>query len=1383
MKMTAAIKQFERWGDENRRLVSILILVSAFFVILYGINQLTESVVVYANDNPNAIAAEENIDNFGLIGEIFRKHDKYLSLRTLIKDVFRVMWWWLIKLVYILVSGLESLLESVLTFYGFIEQLKEHNFYTNLLSIVIASLTAATLAWIGLKMILNHGNPPRIKSVGINLAISFLMIIGLPTMMAWGQEFVEIVWSTDPSSEETQISLQVVKDNVYDMRIPFDVEGNAEEKIESLNRFLDPEQTQPSERNGINERETLDMIEELEYFPIDEVADIFPGSKDDNILLRSKVTTVLDENGDYTLEAQEVDGPGFIAGLIGVVEDLVDTGYYRYHWNGWRIILTLLALGLAFLFVLFSMAKIYIELGFKLFLAPIVFATDLETGQKTKKVFSDLIISFLTLAFEMISFRMFTVFFSFIGEFSDNFFLYIVGLVAGVIVLMEGSKTLLRWFGVDTGLQEGRGMFGTLIRWSGARALTEKAAGFARKATGSSSHSSNKDSSRSSRENLSENREENLDINKDKEESGLVRDIARKTDKAAKGLSKAAGYGKERGLSGLARDTADLGRDTVSAVGDYAKDKYTLARDAISNGIGAIQNSYSSGQTSAQDKGLEELNEAVEESANVLVGDIPETSEAYQGTLSEVSEQQQSSTGSQHQETASSVETDERERQVNVREQENVESGQISDEEALHQIRSQTEDINLSDPEDATRQIAHLVNDSNLSDEQKQTVTQELQKAADMIPPEAEQRINQVLASAVTMMATQSSEQATSSSPQVRDEVKQIRENVQEATFSDPQDDIRRISEQVEQSNLSTEQKQQITQNLQKAADMQPQQAQQHVQQVMNKAQAQMDTPQETVQRLRQETQQATFENPQDAVRQVTEQINSSNMSQDQKQIVTQELQQAANMQPQQAQQHVQQVMNKVQAQMDTPQETVQRLRQETQQATFENPQDAVRQVTEQVNSSNMSQDQKQSVTQELQQAANMQPQQAQQHIQQVMNKAQAQMDTPQETVQRLRQETQQATFENPQNAVRQVTEQINSSNMSQDQKQIVTQELQQAASMQPQQAQQHVQQVLQQVGGQPTAQNETVQQTVQRQATEQSTQAETVQQNVQRQQSSIGGQTENVQQIVQRYQAGSGGQTVQQTPPSVANVSSVSAGAMKSISQSTRQTANMSGGTVQDKAQTIQQNIVKSSQTPEAVEQSVRQVVQNSGISLLQNEQQELTQRVRTIREEANQQNLSDDVVKQRVQKEMSTTFGSSSTQPEYQQVIQQVQEASVGNTVGTQRLSQGVQQATQATQSQAKRNINEVVTRSFRDSGAVMPKSVQQNVKRLLQDAPSNQSPEDLVQHVSQQVQQLDFKGKDEVKRVIMKEIQSASEANPQQFQSNMKRLKKSESERSDE
>jgi len=1231
MKMTAAIKQFERWGDENRRLVSILILVSAFFVILYGINQLTESVVVYANDNPNAIAAEENIDNFGLIGEIFRKHDKYLSLRTLIKDVFRVMWWWLIKLVYILVSGLESLLESVLTFYGFIEQLKEHNFYTNLLSIVIASLTAATLAWIGLKMILNHGNPPRIKSVGINLAISFLMIIGLPTMMAWGQEFVEIVWSTDPSSEETQISLQVVKDNVYDMRIPFDVEGNAEEKIESLNRFLDPEQTQPSERNGINERETLDMIEELEYFPIDEVADIFPGSKDDNILLRSKVTTVLDENGDYTLEAQEVDGPGFIAGLIGVVEDLVDTGYYRYHWNGWRIILTLLALGLAFLFVLFSMAKIYIELGFKLFLAPIVFATDLETGQKTKKVFSDLIISFLTLAFEMISFRMFTVFFSFIGEFSDNFFLYIVGLVAGVIVLMEGSKTLLRWFGVDTGLQEGRGMFGTLIRWSGARALTEKAAGFARKATGSSSHSSNKDSSRSSRENLSENREENLDINKDKEESGLVRDIARKTDKAAKGLSKAAGYGKERGLSGLARDTADLGRDTVSAVGDYAKDKYTLARDAISNGIGAIQNSYSSGQTSAQDKGLEELNEAVEESANVLVGDIPETSEAYQGTLSEVSEQQQSSTGSQHQETASSVETDERERQVNVREQENVESGQISDEEALHQIRSQTEDINLSDPEDATRQIAHLVNDSNLSDEQKQTVTQELQKAADMIPPEAEQRINQVLASAVTMMATQSSEQATSSSPQVRDEVKQICENVQEATFSDPQDDIRRISEQVEQSNLSTEQKQQITQNLQKAADMQPQQAQQHVQQMMNKAQAQMDTPQETVQRLRQETQQATFENPQ--------------------------------------------------------------------------------------------------------------------------------------------------------NAVRQVTEQINSSNMSQDQKQIVTQELQQAASMQPQQAQQHVQQVLQQVGGQPTAQNETVQQTVQRQATEQSTQAETVQQNVQRQQSSIGGQTENVQQIVQRYQAGSGGQTVQQTPPSVANVSSVSAGAMKSISQSTRQTANMSGGTVQDKAQTIQQNIVKSSQTPEAVEQSVRQVVQNSGISLLQNEQQELTQRVRTIREEANQQNLSDDVVKQRVQKEMSTTFGSSSTQPEYQQVIQQVQEASVGNTVGTQRLSQGVQQATQATQSQAKRNINEVVTRSFRDSGAVMPKSVQQNVKRLLQDAPSNQSPEDLVQHVSQQVQQLDFKGKDEVKRVIMKEIQSASEANPQQFQSNMKRLKKSESERSDE
>src|SRR5699024_638874 len=126
-----------------------------------------------------------------------------------------------------------------------------------------------------------------------------------------------------------------------------------------------------------------------------------------------------------------------------------------------------------------------------------------------------------------------------------------------------------------------------------------------------------------------------------------------------------------------------------------------------------------------------------------------------------------------------------------------------------------------------------------------------------------------------------------------------------------------------------------------------------------------------------------------------------------------------------------------------------------------------------------------------------------------------------------------------------------------------------------------------------------------------------------------------------------------------------------------------------------LKEQIMESSKQVGEVEQNVRQVL-SGATGLTQQTQDDITQRVKSIREEANENNLSDEVVKQRVEKEIVNSLsnqeasgikGREISEEIKQRVVRDVQETSIGNTTGRQRLIQEVEEAKTTTPSQLQR------------------------------------------------------------------------------------------------
>ncbi|MDH2877626.1 pLS20_p028 family conjugation system transmembrane protein, partial [Bacillus cytotoxicus] len=361
----------------------------------------------------------------------------------------------------ILVSSLEGLIPETFSFFDLLKDAGLNEFATSIMKGLFYALLLLVIVWLAIKTIIQY-KPPRFKSVGVNIIVMIGLLGGLNELMADMQKMAIDFYkdTTNDSQAKEGLAWNLVKHNTADLAY-LSVKGfapikNKDSKAQAISNG-------DSGKNGLSKEMYLkaDLGDLITPDVVGKLKDQ-DGVAEETKFLAYKVT-----NNGAEEALEEIDDSFF-----DPFKDTFPSGYIRYPMNFGTIFWGLIALGIAYLFTIFVFVMTIFEIAMKKIIAPLVFVTDMETGEKTKMVMQDILRSFMLFGFTGLSLRFYTIAVNFLSGKDINAFLYIVAMFCLTMSLIKGSESILRYFGVDVGLKEGKnhlmGMLGGLALAKGA---------------------------------------------------------------------------------------------------------------------------------------------------------------------------------------------------------------------------------------------------------------------------------------------------------------------------------------------------------------------------------------------------------------------------------------------------------------------------------------------------------------------------------------------------------------------------------------------------------------------------------------------------------------------------------------------------------------------------------------------------------------------------------------------------------------------------------------------------------------------------------------------------------------------------------------------------
>ena len=458
------------------------------------------------------------------------------------------MWigWSVIKSMFAVVDGIQNMIPEVLDLFGFVESTGLNKVYQSVLSTIVVGLMILSLVIIGYKMITGKGTVD-LKSVGMNVVMSISLILLMPTLIHSGIEFSKTFYNdtTTITNSDEGVAWSLIEQGVTDLAYI-----NKTDQYSMINKTND--------RNNLTKENfwKTDLTQVLTDNVIDKMEKENPTA--DNLRYE------LVENSDNEFVATK-----FSDNFLSTFVDGIKSGYYRYQANLWGISFGLIALAVAYVFSAFIIITAILELAFKRVLGVLVFATDLETGQRSKQVLSDILQCYLTVGFQGFGLSMFAMFVNYLnaGEgISTNIFIKTIAYICAVFVLIKGSGTVMRYFGVDIGLKEGYGQLASAFGM-GSMLFRKGSNGFNRaKGSGNGNGSDSGEG---------EDR---------KPEKNFGETLSKKAGKTGRAL----GYAHERGLSGLVSDGATMASERATkpfkSMRDIANDTKNKFKEGLDDG-------------------------------------------------------------------------------------------------------------------------------------------------------------------------------------------------------------------------------------------------------------------------------------------------------------------------------------------------------------------------------------------------------------------------------------------------------------------------------------------------------------------------------------------------------------------------------------------------------------------------------------------------------------------------------------------------------------------------------------------------------------------------------------------------------------------------------
>ncbi|WP_241669616.1 pLS20_p028 family conjugation system transmembrane protein, partial [Bacillus cereus] len=575
---TARVKE---WFLRKRRMIVTGIIVSC--ILLLSVIPMS---VIYADGFWDSIVWKfKDIDKGEAIA--FLKNE-WIQYANFLGSVFQSIEGWIIKGLLVLVSSLEDIIPETFSLLDLLEDAGLNDFAASMMKGMFFAILVLVIAWLGIKTIVYH-KPPHFKTVGVNIVVMVGLVAGLNELMADMQKISKDFYedATKDGKMEDSLAFNLVKHNTADLvylsQVGFD--SIKKENKEAISK-------DKSAKNGLNENMYLNaslgdlvtpkMVKELKDKSVEETK-----------FLAYKITN------DGASEALEsVDDSWF-----DPFEDKFPSGYVRYPMNFFTIFWGLLALGIAYVYTIFVFVMTIFEIAMKKIIAPFVFVTDLESGQKTKMVLQDIMNGFLVFAFTGLSLRFYIIAVNYLSDTDINGFLYIVSMICLTTALIKGSESILKYFGIDVGLKEGKNnLMGALGALSSANAARKGITNMGRSVKDKLSGQGRADTPKRSE---SDDKSDNIEGNSDGNSSENQKNSGLQPKKIARNTGAALGYMKNRGIGGMVNDAGHKMGESVTGAVDKGKEAVSGVAKGVAGSVKGTIDEFKGGQSEGKQKAQE----------------------------------------------------------------------------------------------------------------------------------------------------------------------------------------------------------------------------------------------------------------------------------------------------------------------------------------------------------------------------------------------------------------------------------------------------------------------------------------------------------------------------------------------------------------------------------------------------------------------------------------------------------------------------------------------------------------------------------------------------------------------------------------------------------
>lgn len=395
-----------------------------FFVLLMALS----TFLFWGNIRAFAVSKDE-------IARILYENSKFLSQNNWLKDGFRYLEWLLIKFLTWVSNEVQYLYGMSLGM-GDFTSWKGVKDWIKVLETGCAAIMALSLVWFGVTLIFNHQKKSNIVH---SIILAVLCVSGLTSILTKvNSAVVAFCYEQKPD----KIGNTVLRNNFYDL-------------VYIDNNFgLETLDTSSSE-NLVSYRYPDDV--DIDAIDINEVVNY------DSSQISSAASDILKKQGYYYYGY--VPGEGYNYDLTDVYngwgwnsgddDDWFNEFYYRYHVEGFPVIITDIATIVLFICISYKTTRVFLEIPIKKILA-MYYSQDLTGTQKTMKILGSIKDSYIILMVCSICIKLFYLWQQYLSEkYADLPFEYCIFLIFGTFALIDGPVLVQALTGEDAGLQSG----------------------------------------------------------------------------------------------------------------------------------------------------------------------------------------------------------------------------------------------------------------------------------------------------------------------------------------------------------------------------------------------------------------------------------------------------------------------------------------------------------------------------------------------------------------------------------------------------------------------------------------------------------------------------------------------------------------------------------------------------------------------------------------------------------------------------------------------------------------------------------------------------------------------------------------------------------------